>query len=503
MNKFKKQSLLLILGVGFIVGFVKNVHAQKGKDTVAVVLTPEQMQEDLDSLKSFIYRTPTDPFAFISRSEWEKNFEKISAKLTQPMATLAFFRLVNPLVLSLKDIHSRIWLPDDRNSYVLQGGYFLPLNPRFLDRRVYIMDDHKDLIPKGSELIAVNGKAIYWVMRDMLEATYTDGEVKSTQTRLMEENFTNLLPWFCQLDSINTLQLRLRDSKKDTLIYYPGARKKSKKKSSGPDFNDFHQLEFLSDNQIAVLTIGSFAKGWENRYRSFLRSSFRKINQNGTENLIIDIRGNKGGYIIRGPELLSYIADSAYYYAYTSIVKSSPLFKAKIKYSMIVPGLAIPLFKNKIGKELVSGWQTPLDTYDTLQWEPSAPKSLKKRFKGEVYLLTDGLSISNSCLIHHAFSKNELGTVIGNTCGCISSGTFGNSVDFRLPHSGVRGRVSTIRLTSGFEEFDFQVEGLNPDYIVEDNIDDLVNEKDTQLEFVLKLIKDKSSRIQSQSSLKP
>ena len=69
LNKFKKQSLLLILGVGFIVGFVKNVHAQKGKDTVAVVLTPEQMQEDLDSLKSLYGRFCTTTMLSDTRPE--------------------------------------------------------------------------------------------------------------------------------------------------------------------------------------------------------------------------------------------------------------------------------------------------------------------------------------------------------------------------------------------------------------------------------------------------
>jgi hypothetical protein len=486
----KLSNWIRIWALGFLIVTGPYAWSQK-KDTVTTILSPAQMQEDLDSLKSYIYRTTTDPFAFISRAELDRRFEETAHKLKNPLSTLAYFRLINPLVLSLKDIHSRIWLPDDRNSYVLEGGYFLPFKVRLLDKRVYILGDHKDTIPPGSELIAVNGKAVYWMTRSMLAATYTDGEVNSTRVRLMEDSFSSFLPWFCQIDSINSLQIRLRGAVRDTLIQYPGARKVGKGKRIKPSFNDFHQLSFMNDNKVAVLKISSFAKGWETRYRTFLKKSFREIRKNQVENLVIDIRGNKGGYIIRGPELLSYLADSAYYYAHTSIVKSSPLFKSRIKYNMIVPSLAIPLFKNQIGKELVSGWQTPIGTYDTLKWEPSTPKPLKKRFQGNIYLLTDGLSISNSCLIHHAFTKNRLGTVVGNTCGCIESGTFGNSVDFRLMHSGIRGRVSTIRLTSDQDRLDFTTQGLSPDHVVPDNIEDLVNDRDTQLEFILQLIRDK------------
>ena len=455
------------------------------------MMTPTEMKEDMDSLRSHLFQTPTNPYAYISREELEAHFKRIEKKIKKPMPNLAFFRLLNPIVLSLKDIHSRIWLPADQNSYVLSGGHFMPMKVRYLNKRIYVMDDPKKMIPSGSELIAVNGRAIFWTTRSILEATYTDGNIANTRIRLMEESFSNLLPWFAKVDSINTLQVRFYGAKKDTLIQYPGMRKEGKKKKVKTRFTDFHQFSILEEDKVAILKIGSFAKGWENRYRSFLRRSFSQIKKEGIENVIIDIRGNKGGYIIRGPELLGYLAKEDYQYAYTSIVKSSSLFKQRIKYSMVVPNLAIPLFRKRIGRELVSGWETPLGAYDTLRWEASKPKPLNRKFSGDVYLLTDGLSISNSCLVHHSFAHNKMGTVVGNTCGCISTGTFGNSVDFRLPNSGIRGRMSTIRLNSDNDNYEFTLEGLKPDHVVEDKLDDLVNKRDTQLEYVLKLIRGK------------
>ena len=64
-------------------------------------------------------------------------------------------------------------------------------------------------------------------------------------------------------------------------------------------------------------------------------------------------------------------------------------------------------------------------------------------------------------------------------------------MDFRLPNSGIRGRISTIRLTSIKDNFTFTEKGLAPDYIVEDNLEDLVVKVDTQLEYVLDLIRQK------------
>ncbi|MDX2249368.1 MAG: S41 family peptidase [Bacteroidia bacterium] len=476
--------LIFFMGLFFCVA----LFGQK-QHSPTFTLNPTQMREDLDSLRSALYSTPTDPFAFIRKEEIELYLATLEDSIQKPRSVLWFYRMLNPLLVSLKDIHTRIWLSWAANPYARSGGFYLPLKIRYFQQRVYVADDPHNRIKRGSELIAINGVAAVWIIRKLLEEHYTDGNIVPTRIGLMEENFANSLPLFFPVDSINALQLRAPASTRDTLILYPGITKTKKPGKVRKKFQETFALKLLPSDRTAILTIGSFAKSNELKYRAFLRQSFHTIRKQEVQNLVIDIRGNKGGYIIRGPELLAYLSEKPFYYAHTSIVRASPLLKKRIKYDMIAPGITIPVFKKFVGRELVSGWKNPVGTYDTLMWEPTPPKPEKLRFLGNTYLLTNGLSISNSCLLHHAFTLNQMGKVIGTSCGCIETGTFGNSVEFILPNSRITGRVSTIRLTSRKDDFRITEEGLAPDMVVEDTIQDFLDGKDTQLEFVLKLIR--------------
>lgn len=468
-----------------------SLFAQK-RHTPRVALTPAQMQEDIDSLRSVLYTTPTDPFAFIQKEELESLFRAVEDSIAQPRSVIWFYQQLNPIIISVKDIHTRIWLSWAANPYAHAGGFYLPLKIRYFNQRIYIAGDPGNRVSTGTELIAINGVPAIWIARKLLAEHYTDGDISPTRIGLMEENFANSLPLFFPIDSINALQVRTPGSSRDSLIQYPGIKKTEKPPKVRKKFEESFQLNLLPEDQAAVLRIGSFAQGNELKYRQFLKQSFRTIRKSEVSYLIIDVRGNKGGYIIRGPELLSFLSDKPFFYAYTSIVRASPLFKERIKYDMVFPGLAISVFKKFVGKELASGWQNPVNTYDTLIWEPISPKPEKLRFTGETYLLTNGLSISNSCLLHHAFTYNEMGKTVGTSCGCIETGTFGNSVEFILPNSRITGRVSTIRLTTRKDDYRIVNQGLPPDLNVEDSLTDFLLGKDTQLEFVLSLIRGKN-----------
>ncbi|MEZ4826825.1 MAG: S41 family peptidase [Bacteroidia bacterium] len=470
----------------FLVFLSVSTRAQK---LPPAVLSPAQMQEDLDTLRSVLFHTPTDPFSFISRAHLEAWFQAIEDSTREPRSPIWFYHQLNPLVVSLKDIHTRISLPWSANPYARSGGYYIPLKIRYLNQRVYVTGDAGNHVPTGSELIAINGIPAIHIVRKLLSENYSDGDISGTRVRLMEEGFASNLPLFFPPDSINALQIRPPESNKDSLVFYPGVRKTAKPRKTNPGFGDLFELRLIPEDQTAVLRIGSFVKGNELRYRTFLRKSFRGIRKAEVSHLIIDVRGNKGGYIIRGPALLAYIAEKPFFYAYTSIVRASPLLKKNIRKDMLMPSVVIPVFKKWVGKELVSGWKQPSGNLDTLVWEATRPKPERLRFSGETFLLTDELSISNSCMLHHAFAYNDMGKTIGATCGCIESGTFGNSVAFTLPHSQIRGKVSTVRLITRPEDLSIPATGLAPDIVVEDTPESLFSGKDTQLDFTLQLIR--------------
>ena len=475
------------------------------------ILTPQQLQEDWDSLKKILLQTHTNVHAFFPQEAWQEKVAYIESQLNQEMKASDFYHLVNPIFLGLKDVHSRIWIPRSQSEYVLTGGYHLPVQIRYLDDRVYIMANKDTLLPKGTELLAINHIPINNIIDSMICHQYTDGNVSNTRIRLLEENFFSQFPLFFPLDSLVEVSVRLPNSRRDSLMQFPAVRRirtsrspesEQKKKRKKPkrekvDRDEFFKLEIKPEDKTAIITVHTFSGGSELAFRAFLRYAFREINKQQVQALILDVRGNKGGYINRGPTLLKYVADEPFYYVNQSIVRSSPLLKQSIKQRLKLPRWVITFFHPFVGKELVKGWKNPAGVMDTIQWKMSKPKKSKKHFSGDVYLLTDGLSISNSSLVNSAFAYARMGTVVGMPCGGTANGTFGNAVTFQLPHSKLAGRISTIRINSPSKHEGFYPEALQPDHTVPEKIADILAGRDTQLEYTLELIRGEEKKTSS------
>lgn len=461
---------------------------------------PAKLQADWDSLKTLLTETHTDLRAYVSEAELEFLYERVERAIEDSMTSKTFFKLVNPIFIALKDVHSRIWLPRLYNDYAMQGGYYLPINVRFLAEKTYIFFDRDSLIPKGSELLTINGFSADFIRDSLAGQTYTDGDNRGTRLRLLEESFYTQLPLFFRIDSLNLLRIIRPGQTNDTVIQVKGIQrlptgpppsKRKRVRPPKPDWQKTFDFQYLAGDSVGLMKINSFSRGSYARYTRFLRKSFKALNQQETPYLVIDLRGNKGGYISRGPILMNYLTDKEYLYVANSIVKASPGFRNKIKENFFWPGLSIPLLAPVLSDELVSGWKNPTGVLDTVAWEPIKPRGKRKRYQGEIFLLTDGLSISNSSLVRSAFSQYKMGLVVGLPCGGSANGTFGNSIDFQLPHTGLAGRLSTMRINSFEADYAYDPQPMEPDYRVPYLLPDLLDDTDTQVQFILELIRNR------------
>lgn len=480
-------------------GWASFVSAQSG--IIEPVLTAKQLNEDLDSLYSILVHTHSDPYAYTSPESLAEQFEVVRYAVREGMTPTEFYKLVNPLFIQLRDIHSRLYLSGSNNSYALNGGYFLPLRVRYLEEKLWVSATKDSLLPRGSEVLAINGVSANQIVPQLLAHSYTDGEISNTRQRVMEEEFFSLFPLFFPVQSKNEVSY-IAPGSQDTLTgTLKGVRmigtktemklQRKRRRNARRTKETPYELEIRRTEAVAILTIHSFSEGSGSKYERFIKQSFSSLRAAGIQHLIIDLRGNKGGYIDRGTKLISQFATQSYPYISHSVVRSSPLLKEKIRKGIIFPGLTMSLFRGSIGKEILAGWENPVGTSDTLFWEPIEPIKPEKRFDGDVYLLVDGLSISNSSLVHHAIKANSLGVSIGTPCGGTSNGTFGNSAGFLLPYSRISGKVSTIRIQSDGADNSYQKESLAPDYLVPVEVADFISEKDAQLHFALELIRKK------------
>lgn len=94
------------------------------------------------------------------------------------------------------------------------------------------------------------------------------------------------------------------------------------------------ELKFMDDGKIAVLTLrGWFAFADEKRkvtFTDFLKSSFAQIQEEGTRDLIIDVRDNGGGLDMPVIELFSYIGKQPFR-VYRRVLHGTPIRLLQIR----------------------------------------------------------------------------------------------------------------------------------------------------------------------------
>lgn len=206
---------------------------------------------------------------------------------------------------------------------------------------------------------------------------------------------------------------------------------------------------------IAVLTLATFFNGFlkttgEN-FRHFLDSSFNDIKDKKVTKLIIDLRSNQGGNDNNGEMLYSYLTEKPFMY-YAS-------------------------------EETVKGKITEKDNPD-LGWQQADSNN----YKGKVYILINGRSFSGTAEFSSIAKSNGRGLFIGEECG---GGYYGNTSGgedmVTLPNTQITVRVPLIKYVLAVKKSRFKDRGVIPDYIIYPTINDIVEKKDSQLEYALQI----------------
>ncbi len=217
------------------------------------------------------------------------------------------------------------------------------------------------------------------------------------------------------------------------------------------------------------MTLRSFRtytiEGNGQKYEEFLKESFKQIIANKTTALIIDLRNNHGGHDLVGMSVMSYLHDSVFYYykSRTSLVKPIGKFEKTGNVYEIV------------GR---NGWVGKV--------EPA-----QQIYRGNVYVLMNGYSVSATAeFIGHLKNSNRAIFIGEESGGNPVVFTGGQTLHVDLPHTHVTG-IIPLHLNEMNVRLKNNGHGVMPDYEVKPDITEILQEKDKEMEFVLKLIKDK------------
>ena len=344
----------------------------------------------------------------------------------------------------------------------------------------YLIDTIKKKIPKYTEIVSINNESIPTIIHKISHYITKDGINQTHINERIKSQFA--LDYYIFVHQTDTFSIRYMSPSNDTLsTRIPGiipkdiASKslKKKKKSFKLFKKSTIETSFKIDSltHTGILTL-SYPLTNDFKYKYQLNKIFKKLIKDSIQNLILDLRSNGGG--LSQDYIAGFFTDSSY--LYESLQYEG---KARINrhYAFPFNGQRFAVFTVKLASKI---HKKPFEF-------KTRPR--KNRFKGQLYILTNGMTFSAASNLTSTLKEHSNAITIGEETGgsylkCSSGGLI-----LKLPNSKLKLRVNPIRFENNVKIKETKG-GVLPDYVIKpDMIWDSKN--DVQLKFALELISKK------------
>lgn len=459
--------------------------------------------KDLEDLKKTILESHPDPYAFCGENEFEKSFAYTIHAIRDSMPLSSYIRKVAQFLNVMQDSHTSLDYGYLQDIQFNQEGYYLPLSVRKAEgeedgeRKIVVAGEWTHGIPKGSELISINNHSSEDVFKLALQYACIEGQSKIAQTSIA----VALVPIVCGLEygyqKNNTVCYIPPGTDEMKVTEIPGYHRKEfnierrEREKQKPSW--MPELTMDDDNDMAILKIPTFSPLSGKKYAKAIRQSFLTVNQNNINNLVIDLRGNGGGSSAWVEYLYSFLDDNGYNTPDNVIGRNSELAKNRNRiFHTGIAQLIIKIFYRKdedvISYQRIS--KLPFGAQDTVYFQKPTKQKDAYIYRGKSYLLINGLTASAGVDFTHAFKSKNRGEIVGEQCLGPETGTWGNPSLYTMPETGVRMTISTIRYNYD-RSFRYESKAIEPDHPVGTQPSDLFQDRDTQIEYVKKIIREK------------
>lgn len=473
----------------------------------ASCIPPDQLKEDVDYAYAKLQQMHPQLYWYIPRQELKHKFDSLKQTLNEPLTPLQFYFKLQPVIAGIREGHLSLRIPRKKftkkeiKKLENQKGLFSRFEYYISNDQMYIIQNNDSIedIQPGTEILSINNVPISNYIKKYRSLISSDGYNTTFQPYFLKDLFFNYYTAENGLADKATIETLYkgekhtytlnREFKSDTDFEKD---KEMKKRTQEKKLNDYvaasnsynRSFKFLDkDSAIAYIKVKSFSREFSDE---FYKKTFSKIKSAKSRYLIIDVRNNYGGSLYEINNLYSYLADKPFTLIKPSQVtsrdiplrtnyfrKSDPLefaFKS-IAYPSYFFAQAFSTYK-KDGKVF----------YKMKADKPTKPN--KEAFNGKVFVLINGGSFSASSIITAKLKNDKRATLVGEETGGANDGTVAGFYSYqKLPNSEIRFPIGLLLVQPNIN-FSDSKKGVVPDVFVHESMQDIIEKKDPQLDWI-------------------
>lgn len=431
----------------------------------AHLFSVSELRADLGWYQQQLQQKHPGLYTYTSRTALDACFDSIALRIDHPMTEREFFNLLSTVSSRICDGHTHIFPSDEAMAYQEEQGRFLPLKIVWLDGKMYTTGSwrHRDTIPAGSEILAIDGREAAEIRTFMMERQLRDGYNISYANWILNRWFRSYYAFHFGWSDYYNIRYRQAgqapcSARLSAMSNDDIARCKPVESFKGQGITLFTDTA----QSLALLTIRDFHADvlkdqYGQRFKPSIDQHFRTIRRLRIQNLVIDLRDNQGGDVKFGTYLLSFLINRP--------------FKTLDSFGKVRHGKAPEKDRVRNANGPSQGWHRPK----------------RHTYKGKLYILVNGGSFSNSVIVCSALRRNTDCIFIGEESGGNPALINGSGNYSTLPHTKLK--IMVPRLQYRLSESGSNTgRGIQPDFVVKPGLDDLLKNEDIVRSFALNLI---------------
>jgi hypothetical protein len=462
-------------------------------------LTAAQAHADVALLRQALEDIHPGLYRYSSKGVMDQSFDRLETSIKDGSTDVRLYGAISVLLASIRCDHTKAELPDVLTEWRKANASHLPFRFRVFEGRMFVVssDPQQPNLPRGTEVLAINGTPVSVLIEKISSAISVDGFTDhakpyklAADSDLMGSDFDQFHPIFFGFSPHYDLQVVEPGSAVARSVRMMPVRFDQWLALAWPTrpYRDefYKSVNWRIAGQTAILRIDTFVN-----YRNpveparFLAGFFSQLQGSGVNHLIIDLRANGGGSSDAILALTALLLDRPFTFSAPTWRKTLSV-SGNLRPHIETWGDPAEIFEAPPAqfRRLPGGmYEAALANSE----EGALPtQAAADRFSGKVTLLISPVNASGSTRLIAKLRDEQRVTLIGQDTGGSAEGpTAGRIFFLKLPNSGIVVRVPNMWNRTNLQTFDAG-RGVAPDVRVPDTLQDWLSGKDAVMDAALK-----------------